>query len=143
MFSNAHIDDRVYSFEFGWCRITCVSDNSAIPLRITSEEEGLSAWITTDGKLSPAHKDPTVFWDRPQFELPKRPLPNLKTDDPIFVQDIHGFHGTVGAWLPRHFRAFTEEGRVIVWEDGRTSFTTQDPDTHHQWDYWKLPEDEE
>ena len=140
MFSNARVGDRVYSFQFGWCRISHVGENSLIPLRITSEEDATTAWITLDGKMYPSYKDPTVFWDKPQFELPKKPLPDLKMNDLIFVQDIHGIHGEAGEWLPRHFRAFTGEGRVIVWEDGRTSYTTQDRDNHHQWDHWKLPE---
>lgn len=140
MFSKASVGDRVYSFEYGWCRITYVSDNSDFPLCIASEETGLSTWITADGKLSPTYKDPTVFWCKPEFELPKRPLPDLKVNDLVFVRDDLG---EAGEWLPRHFRAFTEKGLIVVWEDGRTSYTTQDPDTHHYWYYWKLPENTE
>jgi hypothetical protein len=140
MFSKANVGDRVYSFEYGWCRITYVSDNSDFPLCIASEDTGLSTWITLDGKLSPTYKDPTVFWCKPEFELPKRPLPDLKMNDLVFVQNIHNY---TNEWLPRHFRAFTEEGRIVVWEDGRTSYTTQDLNTYHCWDHWKLPENTE
>lgn len=55
---------------------------------------------------------------------PYNPLEAVEVDTPIWVQSH-------GSWIRRHF-AYTKEGKVFTWLDGKTSFTetVANPWTH-------------
>jgi len=54
-------------------------------------------------------------------EVPLSLKPDLKIDDPIWVND-----GSAIAWHPRHFSGWREDGWLTTWVGGKTSHTTTD-----------------
>lgn len=58
---------------------------------------------------------------------PYNPLEDVKVDTPIWVQSH-------GSWIRRHF-AYTKEGKVFTWLDGKTSFTET---TVSAWHYYSF-----
>ena len=65
--------------------------------------------------------------------------PNLKVDDRVLVR---GNCGTV--WYERHFAEWNDDGSIVCWTDGRTSWSAiMDVDIRKSiWSQWKLPEEE-
>ena len=51
------------------------------------------------------------------FRFCRKARPNLKIDEPVWVQDRKG------GWLPRHFAGWSDDGRIQVFLDGTTSHT--------------------
>ena len=58
---------------------------------------------------------------------PYHPLEGVEVDTPIWVQSH-------GSWIRRHF-AYTKEGKVFTWIDGKTSFTET---TASAWHYYSF-----
>lgn len=62
----------------------------------------------------------------------RKARPELKVDDPVLVRS-NVEHG----WVGRHFAGWTDQGRIVTWEAGRTSFTAVP--NREVWKYYKLP----
>lgn len=72
--------------------------------------------------LSKEYKEPEVDWSK------------VKVDTPILVKSSAG-----DVWFERHFAKFEDE-TVYAWNDGRTSFTTEECTG---WEIAKLADDED
>ena len=136
MFSKAKVGDRVFSIRFGWGTIveldpTCVR---GLVYCCVPDLRSRELWFNVNGKEDGGDLFPSVFWGEPKFEMPKRPLPELKVDTPILVRDEDWED-----WRPAHFARFSPEG-VATWMGGKTSYTTLDG-AEMFWKQWKLPEE--
>jgi hypothetical protein len=61
-------------------------------------------------------------------------LPDLPIDTKVYVRDYEHQE-----WFPRHFAGWDDQGQILVFMDGLTSFTDSFSDVV-SWDYWKLAE---
>ena len=78
-----------------------------------------------------------TIWLLEEYEEPEEPevdWSKVEVDTPILVK-----YSEKEEWTIRHFARF-EDGIVYVWNDGRTSWTT---DCMTMWKYAKLAESEE
>ena len=74
---------------------------------------------------------PTLFWNEIKFKVPKKPLP---LDTKVIVWDGEKEEGQ----LKRHFKRFAEDGRIICFPQGKTSWTTHDVEL--KWEHWEVEE---
>lgn len=71
------------------------------------------------------------------YEKWRKPLPDLKTDDPVEV------YSEGQGWLKRHFHSFSENGAcVLVYPAGYTSWTNSEISPPAGYKEWRLPENE-
>ena len=81
----------------------------------------------------------TTLWLLEDYEEPKEPevdWSKVEVDTPILVRTVEG-----AEWFKRHFAKY-EDGRVFVWNNGKTSWTAHDK-LMTDWNYAKLAESEE
>ena len=79
-------------------------------------------WLLQDYKEP---EEPEVDWSK------------VAVYTPILVRQ-----GKSGRWFERHFAKY-EDGRVFVWNNGKTSWTAPDDELMTDWNYAKLAEGEE
>ena len=130
MFEDARIGDGVYSLQNGWGIIMRI-DEGAYPIVVQFEEDRTS--FTIEGKLYPEDKYPILFWDEIKFNIPKKPLPDLKVDTEVIVWDIKDF------MYKRYFKEFNNDGKIVCFSDGSTSWSS-DGNTE-TWRHWELYND--
>ena len=82
-------------------------------------EENILRWLFSE------YKEPEVDWSK------------VKVDTPILVKDI-----LKSEWIKRYFAKY-ENGRVYVWEFGKTSWSAVNEHNVNSWKYAKLAESEE
>ena len=70
-------------------------------------------------------KEPEVDWSK------------VKVDTPILVKDT-----LKSEWIKRYFAKY-ENGKVYVWKEGKTSWTSLNEHDVNSWKYAKLAESEE
>lgn len=90
---------------------------------LRSEES--CCFYKTDNWLFSEYKEPEVDWSK------------VKVDTPILVKDI-----LKSEWMKRYFAKY-ENGRVYVWEEGKTSWSAVNEHNVNFWKYAKLAESEE
>lgn len=61
-------------------------------------------------------------------------LPDLPIDTKVYVRSREA-----NEWVPRHFAGWDDQGQILVFTCGVTSFTGSDADKI-SWEYWKLAE---
>ena len=79
-----------------------------------------------------------AIWLLEDYEEPKEPevdWSKVEVDTPILVRTVEG-----AEWFKRHFAKY-EDGRVFVWNNGKTSWTAHD-ELMTDWNYAKLAEKE-
>ena len=76
-------------------------------------------------------------WLFSEYEEPEVDWSKVKVDTPILVKDI-----LKSEWIKRYFAKY-ENGRVYVWKEGKTSWTTDSEYNVNSWKYAKLAESEE
>jgi len=130
MFKNAKIGDRLYSVEDGWGILEAITD-SDYPLIVQFKFQRVG--FTIDGKRWKLSKNPTLFWDKIEFEIPKRPLPNLEVDTKVIVWDFEG-----DLKKRRYFKEFNKDGKITCFISGATSLTANGT---IKWKYWELAEE--
>jgi hypothetical protein len=59
--------------------------------------------------------------------------PDLKVDDRVLVSSTPN-----SGWLKRHFKRWADDGRIVTFMDGNTSWTEKGFES--SWDEYKLPE---
>lgn len=123
MFKKAKKGDKVWSIKFGWGTIAYISEHAACPIGVDFKDSYRLCYCT-DGRCSQTDVLPSIFWN--EFLIPdeafKKPLPKLEVDTKVLVW--YDNNGVISTKLPRHFHNFTEDGKIRVFQDGRTSFTT-------------------
>ena len=134
MFKDAKIGDRVWSYvDAKYGRIVEIIGGK-YPIKVEFNN-GRQSYFTIDGKRFEADKRPVLFWDKIEFEIPKKPLPRLKVDAKVFVWNKEG-----DIKVKRHFKRFDTDGRIICFASGGTSWTSDDNE-EIKYDYWELAED--
>ena len=130
MFKNAKIGDRLYSMEDGWGVLEDITDRDH-PLTIQFDSRSES--FTLEGRRCAGSKNPTIFWDKIEFKIPKkRQLPNLKVDTKVIVWDTEG-----EPKKRRYFKEFNKDGKITCFVKGATSWATSNT---VEWKYWELVE---
>jgi len=130
MFNDIKLGDDVWSIEEGWGTVEAITGGD-YPL--IAQFKYLRISFTLEGKRFMSSTNPTLFWDEIKFEVPKKPLPDLKVDTPVLVWDEKG-----GEKKIRHFRKFTKKGKMVCFAGGVASQTNK---CTHEWNYWELAED--
>ena len=133
MFKDAKVGDEVWSVEDGCGIVIEAIANNIYPL--TVQFDYCKTRFTLEGKRCISSKYPTLFWGEIKFELPKKPLLNLKVDTPVLVWDNEGEEKR-----KRHFREFDKDDRIICFVNGETSWSSRNGDVSN-WSYWELAED--
>ena len=78
-----------------------------------------------------------MLWLLEEYEEPETDWSKVEVDTPILVRTVEG-----AEWFKRHFAKY-EDGRVFVWNNGKTSWTAPDDELMTDWNYAKLAEGEE
>ena len=78
-----------------------------------------------------------TIWLLEEYEEPETDWSKVEVDTPILVRTVEG-----AEWFKRHFAKY-EDGRVFVWNNGKTSWTAPDDELMTDWNYAKLAEGEE
>ena len=132
MFKDAKIGDRLYSVEDGWGIVEAINTSRIYPL--TMKFDFCVKSFTLEGRRYIGSQNPTLFWDKIEFEIPKRPLPDLKVDTPVFVWNEKGM-----AREKKYFKEFNEDGKIVCFYGGATSWSYNGLD--YEWNFWELAED--
>ena len=131
MFKDAKVGDELYSIEDGWGILEAIAD-MGYPLNVQFKHHRVS--FTIDGRRFTSSKNPTLFWDEIEFEIPKKPLPNLKVDTPVLVWSI-----SKDRKEKAHFKKFDVNGRIVCFLGGTTSWSNDG--VCGGWEHWELAED--
>lgn len=132
MFSNAKVGDKVWSVSYGWGEIDYIDkEGGTCPLSVEFDREDIT--YTLSGKEQD-YENQSLFWN--EFEIPesayKKPLPKLEVDAKVLVwwdgDDLK---------YRRYFKCFDEQGRIVCFTDGATSFSA-DKSEYITWDNWEL-----
>lgn len=134
MISNAKVGDKVWSFAYGWGIIVEIRHEFIYPIIVRFLKT--SSTFTLDGKEMTNDLRPTLLWDEVKYEVPKRPLPELKVDTKVIV-----WNDNEGKYR-RHFHSFTEDGKIRTWADSTSSFTALGSENYTIWSNWKLFEED-
>jgi len=131
MFEDVIVGDRLYSFEEGWGIVEDITD-SDYPLIVQFKSKRVG--FTIDGKRWKLSQNPTLFWDKIEFEVPKRPLPDLKVDTKVIVwaseEDTRK--------EKRYFKEFNKDGGIACFTHGATSWNAKGVVV---WEHWELAGD--
>ena len=130
IFKDVKVGDELYSIEDGWGTVVGVSADGSYPLAIQFRDKVIS--FTRGGKRWACSKNPTLFWDKIEFEIPKKPLPNLKVDTRVLVWD-----SKEETKKKRYFKEFSKDGKIICFVRGATSWTASNA---VEWEYWEIAE---
>ena len=132
MFKDVETGEKLWSFEYGWGTVVHIN-RGKFPLQLNFSHSMESFAYTFDGKGTRMAKNQTLFWDEIKFEVPKKPLPDLKVDARVIVWDTKK-----GEKYNMYFKEFDDKGRVICFANGATSWTS-DRSTR-RWNYWEVAE---
>ena len=122
MFRNAKKGDKVWSIKFGWGTIVEIIERTGCPVGVDFENS-CRLWYCIDGRYSQNDILPSIFWN--EFTIPdeafKKPLPSIEVDTKVLVWYVN--NGSTSNKHHMHFHSFTDDGKIRVFQDGRTSFT--------------------
>ena len=127
-FENAKIGDKVYHYRYGWSTITNIKKESYYPIIID-----YAFSFTYEGFTNKYDKNRTLFWDEVVITPPEKPLPKLEVDTKVLV-----WNGTNVDPVKRYFSHFNEDGDIMVFSGGLTSWNYKETVTFN---YWKLAKD--
>lgn len=74
-------------------------------------------------------------WSEQEYVEPPVDWSKVPVDTKVYVRDFDN-----GFWIPRHFARF-EDGKIVTWNDGATSFSIDDFNNVSKWNQGKLAED--
>ena len=77
----------------------------------------------------------TKEWSEQEYVEPPVDWSKVPVDTKVYVRDFEN-----GFWIPRHFARF-EDGKIVTWNDGATSFSIDDFNNVSKWNQGKLAED--
>lgn len=134
MFSNAKVGDKVWSFTYGWGEVEYIGDEDVVYPLTVNFDKGRSVH-TFSGKLFQSQNQ-SLFWN--EFETPesayKKPLPKLEVDTKVLVWD----DDDEDVKYRRYFKCFNEDGVIVCFADGTTSFSSE---SDKVWNNWELYEE--
>ena len=131
------VGDKVYD----WFRmekgiVTWNGDSGNYRVSVEFENGG-TEYYTLDGRILKEHKYPALLYKKfvpiiPQIYRETIGHPYLKVDDKVVVWENDGIKEK------RHFAEWGEDGRIVCFAYGMTSFTT---DSTYLWDNYEIIED--
>lgn len=74
-------------------------------------------------------------WSEQKYVEPHVDWSKVPVDTKVYVRDYEN-----GSWFPRYFARF-ENGKILTWNDGATSFSAKSVDDVAKWNHGKLAED--
>lgn len=74
-------------------------------------------------------------WSEQEYIEPHVDWSKVPVDTKVYVRDFEN-----GFWIPRYFARF-EDGKIVTWNDGATSFSIDDFNNVSKWNQGKLAED--
>ncbi len=77
----------------------------------------------------------TKEWSEQEYVEPPVDWSKVPVDTKVYVRDFDN-----GFWIPRHFARF-EDGKIVTWNDGATSFSIDGFNNVSKWNQGKLAED--
>ena len=91
------VGDKLWSIHFGECVVIDIYEGDEYSIRIgtTTLSDVEDEHYTMDGYYLRGHKLPSLFWSKPEFELPPRPKRMVKKEGWIniysdgFTSNIH------------------------------------------------------
>ena len=126
-FETAQVGDKVWCLYYNkWLTITNIRKEDAYPIKTEINS------YTLDGRLN-THSIRTLFWDEVVITPPEKPLPKLEVDTKVLV-----WNGTNVDPVKRYFSHFNEDGDIMVFSGGLTSWNYKETVTFN---YWKLAKD--
>lgn len=133
-FETAKVGDKVWCMVRGWgeVRELEIKNNDLVDVYFPSLNEYVS--YTFDGIYYERDTCRTLFWDEVVIEAPQKPLPKLEVDTKVIV-----WNRGVGK-VRRHFSHFTHEGKIVCFDYGMSSWTTQNTKNTTEWNEWELAE---
>lgn len=128
-FSNYKVGDRVWdSWDKKWWTITKIEGSQYYPIYLSNGDS-----CTFTGKY--LNKTPASRYYPNAFEIPdsafEKPFPELEVDAKVWVWSEYA-----KTWKRAHFGQWTDDGRMCVFMDGRTSHTMITAlrfDLHQKW----------
>ena len=141
MFKNAKVGDKVWDLQYGWGTIIELSKTHNYGLVanfININNESETCTYTIEGKSAKLHILPTLFWN--EFKIPPeafiKPQPKLEKDTKVLVWNEKGCFND-STKHKRYFSHFTKDGRICCYEQGCTSWSSNNTQV---WDNWELYE---
>lgn len=132
-FENARIGDRVWSMRRGWGTVRKIDRDTLYPLKVTYQHVGIGSY-TLDGLAHVEDITQSLFWDEVVVKAPIKPVPALDVDTKVLVWTDPSVKQR------RHFSHFGKDGRIWVFDSGRTSYTKLHRDSITAWPNWELTE---
>lgn len=83
----------------------------------------------------PSCQEKTKEWSEQEYVEPPVDWSKVPVDTKVYVRDFDN-----GFWIPRYFARF-EDGKIVTWNDGATSFSIDDFNNVSKWNQGKLAED--
>jgi hypothetical protein len=122
--------DKVWDFRNGWDEI--IGLHSDLEHQIETNYRR----YTSDGKLCPSNKFPSLFWN--EFEIPKeafrKPLPKIEVGTKVLV-----WNDDDSIKERRYFSHFNSVGNIYCFSYGATEWSTKN-DQMTSWNNWELYE---
>jgi len=133
MFSKAKVNDRVWSFQYGWGTIVEVNVDEIAFLPDISP--GNYYWVDKKtGKYHPNDINPAIYWQ--EFKIPPEAFKkSMPIDTKVIVWDMDKNYK-----YKRHFSHFKNDGKIYCFQDGATSWSSDGSVTG--WTNWELAEEE-
>lgn len=134
-FKDSKVGDKVWNFRVGYGVIMGIHEGAYFPV-VVEFVDGTQGSFTYDGRYYLKDLNPELFHSEVKFEVPSKPLPDLKVDTKVLVWDK-------GApKMRRHFSHF-EDGVIVCFPEGLTSFTVDIGENNVRWQYFEVVEDEQ
>lgn len=134
-FKDSKVGDKVWSFRMGYGVIIKIRKGVDFPV-IVEFVDGIRESFTYDGRYDFKDLNPELFHSEVKFEVPPKPLPELKVDTKVLVWD-----GGDCEKQRRHFSHFVD-GAIVCFPEGLTSFTTNSSRDAVHWHNFEVVEDE-
>ena len=134
MFKDAKVGDKVWDVRRGWGEVFYIEHTGKYPIYVKFDNSR-NGTFGTDGKDFAGDTNPSIYWDEFRIIPPKKPLPDLDIDTKVLVWDDEDDTKTRA-----HFHSFNDEGRIVTYSNGRSSFTGEDW-VKAVWNNWELYEE--
>lgn len=134
-FTKLPISTKVWSMNGGWGKIVSINTDRVYSIQVMFDYEYIT--FTSDGRQYTCSAAPTLFLNK--FKIPdeayRPPRPDLKVDDKVIVWDDESRKHH------RHFKRWTEDGKIECFGGGETSWSN-DRGGSSSWNYYAIPESE-
>lgn len=126
------VGDRVYHYNYGWGKVIKIDYPYIYEVSVLFKRLKIS--FSKDGKRSIFDKFPSLSFTKYDFVnggfSQKRPLPNIKRDQLIYVK-----MSKEGEWSMRYFSHFNENGLVSCFNDQKKS---TNGDSTSTWNFYSI-----